>query len=323
MAAVAGCDAFPGTKFVCFDPSWRMTIPVLQRESGPRATFIMESQVRTMKHLSIDMLESTLRQRDIAFLTDHAGTFSDSTCASMLALHSRMRDYELVFVSDVRSTTRQTPAQKETAIALDMASQAGWVKRLRVCYYSLKLRLPFLITPEIYKQYSDTCHAYGDKSQVQKIIDNAKCAKKLPYLSGRCVLQKFARNTSTEMRLMGFNKPSMVWYDIEDIETKFFPFNTVHRGNTRFAVNPLSGPMDMIMHDVMHYSSGIASRQSHASFDELGEAVVLGEAACVGSALCHATHYRPSIEKSPAKLFVKLVNGFASLFVGSRRCSRA
>jgi hypothetical protein len=217
----------------------------------------------------------------------------------------------LAFVSDVRAAVRQTPAQKELTIASDMADQAGWVQRLGVQYYSLKLRLPFTMTPEIYAKYADVCRAFG-----QIPADGGTTDTQLPYLSGRCVLQKYARNMSTEMRLMGFEKAHVTWYDIHRIETTFFPFNTVHRGNTRFEIGPIAQNLDRLAieslaRDVWRHARAIASRKSHVSYDEIGEALVLGEAACIAS-----TMFDP--QPNPSKSFDTLVGGFSSLFEGRR-----
>ena len=306
MAAIAGCDAFPGTKFVCFDPAWRMTIPVLYRESGSRAAFIMGHRVRTMKHLSVNSIHAALENHDVVFLTDHAGKFSDATCEPMLALHSQMQGYDLAFVSDVRSVARQTPAQKEITISADMASQARWVKMLDVSYYSLKLRLPFTMTPEIYQRYVSVCSLFGEVDE-----NNSTRGNKLPYISGRCVLQKYARNMSTEMRLMGVSKPSVKWYDICDIETTFFPFNTVHRGNTKFMVHPTidDESTTSLEQHVLRHARNISSHGAHASFDELGEALVLGEAACITAKLQNP-------ETNPSTAFNRVVRDFCSMFEG-------
>jgi hypothetical protein len=323
MAAIAGCDAFPGTKFVCFDPCWKMTVPVLYRESGDaRAAFIMEQRVRTMKQLSLESIEGTLQRREIVFLTDQAGRFSDATCASMVTLHSRMPGYDLAFVSDVRSVVRLTPSQKEVTIASDMAKQADWVRRLGVRYYSLKLRLPFDVTPEIYAKYIDACRAF--EPTPHKHDGSVVCDTKLPYLDGRCVLQKYARNMSTEMRLMGVDKPRVTWYDIRSIETAFFPFNTVHRGNTRFAVGSgtthsraAAGDLSNVTLGafsgmIARYSQAIAARDSHASFDELGEAIVLADAARISSAMYG------TLDGDISHAFGRVVAGFSSLFEGRR-----
>jgi len=293
MAAAAGRDAFPGTKFVCFDPSWKMTVPVLHRESGAYGTRIMEERVRVLKNSSGYALSAALKWRDVAFVTDSAGKFTDETCECVKDLLRRMPGYELAFVSDVRSPVRQTPAEKESAIARDMADQARWVAKLGARFYSLKLRLPFEATSEIRAIYETACDSFPAGPEGRRPLDVPGLSEtRVPYLSGRCVLQKFARNMSTEMRLMGMEAPSVVVYDIRDIERTFFPFNTVHRCNTRFDLvegrrfksSDTRAESALIARANEHIAATVASRDRMATFDEIGEAAVIADAACVAAA---------------------------------------
>lgn len=290
LAAVAGAEAFPGTKFVCFDPAWKMTVPVFHRESGQIATDAMNSRVRTFKHLSVDNVADALRHRDIVFVTDGAGKFATSTCRSMRDLSARMRDYELVFVSDVRTTLKQTLNKqtskcKEVVIAEDMVMQAEWVKSLDVTYYSLKLRLPFVATKEIVDVYDGLRKSFSSDidEPYRRRLDNAST---LPYLTGTCVLQKYARNMSTEMRLMGTERPRLIDYNIADVERTFFSFNTIHRKNTRFRIGPESVSFmgtrmtPTLVEHVYRHAERLAGL-SDASFDELGESTVLADVASV------------------------------------------
>lgn len=286
LASAAGRDCFPGTKFVCLDPAWRMTVPVVHREGGAHGSRIMNECVHTFRHVSVNDMWKALRERDIVYITDKAGRMTDFTCQALKALARTMPGYEMVFVSDVRTTQRQSPDQKEATIADDMLKQARWLQTLGSRYYSLKLRLPFTLTPVVSDKYTAVAAMFGATPAV--------CTEeRVPYVSGTCVLQKYGRNMSTEMRLIGTDAPSLASYNIRQVERVFYPFNLVHRCHTDFAI-PAPTCADERAHIDDHHILAYAAHKSRCTYDHLGEAVVLRDACLVSNRL--ETHPKDDAE---------------------------
>jgi hypothetical protein len=94
-----------------------------------------------------------------------------------------------LLISDIRTSTDH--------IEVDMARQARWAASRNCAMASLKFRIIFNLD-------------------------------KMRYLKGDLILQAFARDTSTELRLYS-NGKSSVEYDVRDIEEKMMYFNSVLR----------------------------------------------------------------------------------------------
>lgn len=264
LAALSGRSIFRRDLFMCLDPSWKMTVPVVQRETGAN----LAEHIEVLRHAPVQTIADCLRGKGIVYLTEGAGKFTDASCAKVNALHSHFPGYDVAFVSDVRTVKKGCTSDKEVTIASDMVDQARWVVKLQPSFCSLKLRLPFLVTPEIRGVYARLGQARPDHVR---------------YIDGMLVLQKYARNESTEMRLFATPPFKFVTYDVRDVESHFSPFNIVHRGHTLFD-HPVNG------HDIPVPSAAITRIYAKAiatcmgslvTYDESGEAEVLREAASV------------------------------------------
>ena len=278
-AVLTALDLFPQDRFVCFDPSVEMTLAVARRELGPEAEKIIDARMNTVSTglWSPKQSARSLRSRPaLMFVGRTAGLFEDSTCDWVLTVAREMGEtFELAFVSDIRRSIHGP--RKELGIAEDMVAQARWARTLRVKKFCVKFRLPFHITADIRKEY-------------ERGMRTAVTGLNVPYMHGRCVLQKYARDFSTEMRLIGLKGTSTTHYDIQDVEKVLAPFNVVHRGHTRYSPYraPIRHgdervPIKLVDQVAESIAESIYSRETNATrtFDTMGEACVLRDAVLI------------------------------------------
>ena len=279
VAALAANDLFPDDRIVCYDPIVEMTLDVARRELGAGAPKIISSRITTTtKALSAATASSELSKKPILLFTGQAaGTFRDDTCKYVLELARHCGSMEIALVSDIRRPI--LGAEKEIGIAEDMVNQARWAALLQVRFYCFKFRLPFKVTEDIRSEYAKM----APLSTVG--CDSSKC---VPYLGGQCVLQKYARDPSTEMRLTGLTKPTMVMYDVSEVEALLAPFNAVHRSRTSFVpyASAIGGNDQITPADVLNAArcagAGTLLPGRGASFDALGECCVIRDALLIG-----------------------------------------
>jgi len=278
VAALAANDLFPGDRILCYDPIVEMTLDVARRELGSSATKIMNSRITTTTApLSAATASSELSKKPILLFTGQAvGTFRDDTCKYVLEVARHCNSIEIALVSDIRRPI--LGAEKELGIAEDMVNQARWAALLQVRFYCFKFRLPFDVTGDIRAEYA--------KMVPESLrLDSSKC---VPYLDGQCVLQKYARDPSTEMRLTGLSKPTVVMYDVAEVEALLAPFNAVHRSWTSFVpyASAISGSERIAPASVLKAarcaSAGTPLPGRGASFDTLGECCVIRDAVLIG-----------------------------------------
>lgn len=282
-ASLAALSFFPHDRIVCCDPSMEMTLPVTRRELGPRWRDIVAARVATVFSTpTYSKAVDALLDKQVMLVTGDAGRVTDSKCVWALGL-SRAIDMELVFVSDIRRDV--SGPSKERVIAEDMIQQARWVQRLGVERFSVKFRLPFAVTSETRALYLRLTPHVSMQTATQT-------PHKLPYLSGTCALQQYARPFSTELRLMGFQKPCVVWYDVHEIESLMAAFNAVHRGSTRFTpyapvlLDGATSIPDHLVEQVARVMEGVDAKSAssgavvaqNARFDAIGQACVVRDA---------------------------------------------
>lgn len=292
VAAMAAHDLFPGDVFICFDPVVEMTLSVAERTLGLNAKRRISERV-AIKYatMSPQLTNKSLQTKPIVLFTgSSSGTFSDSTCAWAKEV-ARLRGQEIAFASDIRKGGHG--AAKECAIAEDMVNQARWALAMRTRFYFFKFRLPFDMSRDIRARYAKLSHGVASED-----------ADKVLYLDGTCVLQKYAPEFSTEMRLIGTRIPTLVEYDIRSVERLFAPFNVVHRGNTCFVPYPSRDGKRPISPQAMaqalphiHQSSGC-----HGAFDIMGEACAIRDAV--------------ELNRGGDKAFSDSMSRFHSLFTG-------
>ena len=281
VAALAANDLFPNDRFMCYDPSFDMTVDIARRELGPDSLKILDSRVATMTRTMSprDAVRSLSSKPILLFTGQAAGRFHDSTCAYVLNVANLLPSMETAFVSDIRRSVHDL--RKEHAISEDMVNQARWTLLLKVRFYCFKFRLPFALADDIRAEYA----TLADTSMLRD--DHT-----VPYFGGMCMLQKYAPDPTTEMRLFGLNTPSMTLYDISEVESLLAPFNVVHRSRTTFKPYPAitrDGDERIPRKDV----EGAAMRLDGSvndgtgtywasSFDTLGECCVIRDAVLVG-----------------------------------------
>ena len=310
-AALAASDFFPDDKFLCFDPVYEMSVPNVKHELGPGAedvfsqricifkqsapgvvTHIEDGRNMALRGTSVSPSDAgrALARKPVVLLTDMAavrskdtsgraqlGRFSSATYAfvndtlGVCGSESGVKR-ELVLVSDVRSTT----SDKELYIAKDMVEQAEWTIALGARYYCFKFRLPFTPDPTIMKEYADFASKFG----YGRLVDSSD-KHEVAYLSGECHMQMYARAASTEMRLMGFEKPRLRLYDMRLVESVLAAFNAVHRGHTVF--RPSRAPTtqaiigDGVVQEYVRTELALPSGNP-GPYDAMGEACTLRDA---------------------------------------------
>jgi hypothetical protein len=197
---------------------------------------------------------------------------------------------ELAFVSDIRRSVHDS--RKEHAISEDMVNQARWTFLLKVRFYCFKFRLPFVLAEDVRAEYAKL-------ADVSMLADDHT----VPYFGGECMLQKYAPDPTTEMRLFGTRTPIVVTYDISEVESLLASFNVVHRSRTNFkpyAAITYDGDVRIPPNEVNGAAmrlDGIVSEDSRGvstpsvSFDTLGECCVIRDAVLVGDPSAGAYAY--------------------------------
>ena len=304
VAALAALDLFPTDRFVCYDPSVEMTVNVARRGLGHDGARVIDARTTiATSHLTAVEAAKSLENKPILLFTGPSqGVFKDSTCTYILHVAKACAPLELVFVSDIRRSIGPG-AGKELAIAEDMVNQARWAKFLGVAFYCLKFRLPFELTDDIRVEYTRLRDISCDKITPDSI----------PYFDGLCIIQKYAPEYSTELRLVGLHEPKLVTYNIKDVESICAPFNVVHRGHSRFlpyTAMTESGPNRIPSWVVLAQVKAIQALSGCTGlFDAMGECCVIRDAVLVGNA------------ESGSKEYAVACSRFCSMFA-SRPCKR-
>ena len=119
-------------------------------------------------------------------------------------LRKDYRDYEILFISDIRTANYRVLTDKDTEIKVeqDMIDQMNWYRILEPLKAMLKFRLP-----------------YVDRSGKTE----------LEYLKGDIYFQVWEGCTSSETRLVVGKNAGMQVYDCVKYEDQLFRFNTVER----------------------------------------------------------------------------------------------
>jgi hypothetical protein len=120
-----------------------------------------------------------------------------------------VEDYKyknVLFISDIRNRD-----VSDFNVINDMNMQKNWVLEMRPIKSLLKFRLP----------YSDQDYCKD------KLVKTNRCI--MEYLNGKLLLQPWAPISSTEMRLIVDQYPSLKSYDCLDVEEKCFYHNYVTR----------------------------------------------------------------------------------------------
>ena len=117
------------------------------------------------------------------------------------------KDYEILFVSDIRTADHRILSKQATEIRIeqDMLDQMRWVEILSPFKSMLKFRLPYI----------------GDDKSIKKT--------ELEYLDGKLFLQIWEGKTSSETRLVVDKTAGKKLYDCVKYEDQLFRFNTVER----------------------------------------------------------------------------------------------
>lgn len=267
LASLAASALFPNDTFLCFDPSYEMTIPVAKRALGARAESVFSQRVSL--HYDVppaNKIVNSLKRKSIVVMTRRAGWFDRNMCAFCSQVAANLGS-ELALVSDIRRSAK--PGQdREAMIARDMAQQALWTALLRVRFFCVKFRLPFTSEARVLAEYAPltTSNAVPQASAI-------------PYLSGSRMLQMYARNGSTEMRLMGTRRPNLTYYDAHQVEAGLAAFNVVHRNQSSFEPWACPVPCRITRHAVMAHACKVGG--GSACFDTMAEACVLRDATAV------------------------------------------
>lgn len=117
-------------------------------------------------------------------------------------LKDKLKGQRILLISDIRVVTNET----EESVERDMRLQEDWVKKLKPSYAQLKFRIP-RIDPYLSSE--------------------GVIASTYSYLKGNLYLQLFARECTTETRLVVSSSDEFIDddYDIEDYEGDCYFFN--------------------------------------------------------------------------------------------------